>query len=138
MLASAGFLVKGLLLSLVFILFLWFVTALLTLRKSPQCEATVVVEVLNGCGIKGAAEEVADWLRGKGVDVFSVGNAEDFQYDATIIVDRCEDDSKIDHLAEIIGSDRVVHQVKSSAFVDATIIVGKDLGEWISQDRFDP
>ncbi len=123
-------LARSLLLSVILVLGTWFTFVFVSLEKIPQCEATVVIEVLNGCGIEGAAEKAASWLTKRGFDVFFIGNADDYGYDFTIIVDRCEDQSKIDHLANAIGTDRIVRQVTSSAFVDATVIVGRDFKRW--------
>jgi hypothetical protein len=46
------------------------------------------VEVLNGTSTTGLAGRTAELLRGFGYDVISVGNADNTQYDKTIIVDR--------------------------------------------------
>ncbi len=107
----------------------WLATALIGTRQTSECEARVVVEIVNGCGLKGAAEEVATWLGGLGFDVLFVGNADDFEYEETIIVDRCGDDTKLAALTSVLGTDNVVHQVRISTFVDATVIVGGDFKE---------
>lgn len=91
------------------------------------CEAPVVVEVLNGCGISGIADDVAGFLSDKDFDVMFVGNAGDFGYRETVVVDRSGDRSKALEVARVLGRKPVVYQVNSSSFVDVTVIVGTDL-----------
>ena len=122
-------LIRIILLGLVVIVASWLISVFLGTRQSFECEASIVVEVVNGCGLKGAAEKVARLLGDRGFDVLFVGNADDFKYDETIIVDRCGDQSKVEALALVIGTDNVVTQVRHSGFVDATVIVGRDFEE---------
>lgn len=91
------------------------------------CESPVIVEVLNGCGVRGIAEEVAGGLRDEGFDVLFLGNAEDFEYSRTLVVDRCGDRSKALAVRAALGGGRVIHQVGEAFFVDVTVIVGSDL-----------
>jgi hypothetical protein len=49
------------------------------------------VEVLNGCGIEGAAGKVADYLRSTNFDIKSVGNAQTWNYPFTMVISRTLD-----------------------------------------------
>ena len=57
-------------------------------KPLPMERKIVRVEVLNGCGTPGLAKKVTDFLRIKGFDVVNVGNAENFEFPETIVVDR--------------------------------------------------
>jgi hypothetical protein len=104
------------------------VSALGRLRMSgPVCELPVVVEVLNGCGRPGVAERVASHLRDRGFDVMYVGNAEDFDFSETLVVDRTGDRDKAGAVAASLGHTPVVNQVTSAFFVDVTVILGDDI-----------
>jgi hypothetical protein len=94
------------------------------------CEVTVVVEVLNGCGVHGLADRVGTYLRDRGLDVMYTGNADDFCYDQTLVVNRSGDRSKALVVAEVLGRGMVLDQVSSAFFVDATVIVGSDAQDW--------
>jgi hypothetical protein len=98
------------------------------------CEVPVVVEVLNGCGVHGLAERVGDYLRNQGFDVIFVGNADDFGYVETLVVDRCGDRSKALAVAEALRRDTVIFQVGGAFFVDVSVVVGSDATQYISAD----
>jgi hypothetical protein len=102
------------------------VVARLTHRGSV-CELPIVVEVLNGCGRPGVAEQVASHLRGQGFDVMYIGNADDFDFAETLIVDRAGDRDKAHAVAAALGEAPVVYQVSSAFFVDVTVILGEDV-----------
>jgi hypothetical protein len=91
------------------------------------CEMPVAVEVLNGCGEPGIAEKVASHLRGCGFDVMYVGNAGDFDYDETLVIDRTGDREKTRAVGCALGHPPTVHQVCSEFFVDVTVILGGDI-----------
>jgi hypothetical protein len=113
-------------LALIAVYFVW-VTLSQIGEADPVCEAAVVVEVLNGCGVGGLADEVGDFLRDNGFDVMLLGNADDFTYSETLVVDRSGDRSKAFSVADALGSVQVIQQVSEASFVDATVIIGSDL-----------
>ena len=96
-------------------------------EDSPTCEVPVIVEVLNGCGIRGIAEDVAQRLRNRGFDVMFVGNADDFGFKETLVVDRSGARDKAFTVAAALGVSGVIRQVRSSFFVDVTVVVGGDM-----------
>ncbi|MCK4547986.1 MAG: LytR C-terminal domain-containing protein [Candidatus Eisenbacteria sp.] len=89
----------------------------------------VIVEVLNGCGAGGAARTVARVLREHGFDVVRIGNAEDFGYTHTLVIDRSGARQKASRVARSMCCTRVVTQVADDAFLDVTVILGAD-GLW--------
>jgi hypothetical protein len=99
-------------------------------------EATVVIEVLNGCGRGGIGEKICEFLSGKGFDVMFVGNADDFLYERTLVVDRAGDRTKALGIADLLGAGTVITQVNPSSFVEATLVLGKDvagIAPWLSR-----
>ncbi|HVP58099.1 MAG TPA: LytR C-terminal domain-containing protein [bacterium] len=99
-------------------------------------EVTVVIEVLNGCGRGGVGEKICQYLASKGFDVMFVGNADDFQYERTLVVDRQGDHTKALAIAELLGVGTVITQVNPSSFVETTLILGKDvagIAPWLNR-----
>lgn len=99
-------------------------------------EVTVVVEVLNGCGRGGIGEKACEFLMSRGLDVMFVGNADDFQYERTLVVDRAGDRTKALGIADLLGTGTVITQVNPSSFVEITLVLGKDLvavAPWLSR-----
>lgn len=92
--------------------------------QSNECGA--VIEVLNGCGRKGIGERASEVLIDRGFDVMFLGNADDFNYEETLVIDRTGDPSKAVALTEALGVGRVISQQNASSYVEATVIVGKD------------
>jgi hypothetical protein len=94
------------------------------------CEVPIVVEVLNGCGVVGIANDVGEILIEEGCDVMFVGNADDFDHGKTLVVDRSGDRSKVQAVASVLPGSGVIYQVSSAFFVDVTVVVGSDLAGW--------
>ena len=91
----------------------------------------IKVEVLNGCGEKGIAAKIADFLRTKHIDVVRSENADNFDYEKTVLIQRSYDFSNLKTVASAIdfdvnNEDRVITQPSSTADVDITLILGKD------------
>lgn len=86
------------------------------------------VEVLNGCGVSGAADRFTDYLRKKNFDVVNTGNYRSFNIDNSIIIDRTGNIVNAEYLAEVIGVDKkqVIQQKNKNYFLDITLIIGKD------------
>jgi calcineurin-like phosphoesterase len=101
-------------------------TALLVDAGGLSNESTVVIEVLNGCGRKGIGERATELLTDLGFDVMFLGNADDFQYQETLVLDRVGDRSKAVGITEALGVGSVISQLNSNSYVEATVIVGKD------------
>ena len=82
------------------------------------------IEILNGTGEKGLARDAAAAARTKGIDVFQVGNADNFTYEESMLIVRRKGD--VGGLAKAIGCENVVVQLMKDSFVDATLILGAD------------
>ena len=92
------------------------------------------VEVLNGCGMPGAATAMTDFLRNKGFDVKSSGNAESWNYPRTLVVARTLDQSTAKKLCAALKIDRLVLIRTNTDIYDASVIIGKDYGDLINDD----
>lgn len=84
------------------------------------------IQVLNGSGRPGQAENFRNYLTGRGFDVIEFGNARSWNYEHTLVIARTEADTIARDLAKVLGTDRVVHLLHPASLVEATVIVGKD------------
>lgn len=84
------------------------------------------VEVLNGGGVRGAAAEATDVLRGEGFDVVYFGNALAFDGGGTVVLDRTGKGGVADAVASSLGAAEVRSEPDSTRLVDVTVLVGDD------------
>ena len=86
------------------------------------------VEVLNGCEEKGLARKVTSLLRRSGFDVVNFGNAENFDFLETIVVDRSGQIEKAQQVAQTLGVENCVQQIKQDPYriEDVLVIIGRD------------
>jgi len=99
-----------------------------TTRVLPTTPAGVV-EVLNGSGVKGAANIMARRLQDKGFDVVKVGNADEMNHAYTMIAVRRPGTAVGERLAQTLGVKRVLLFYNEALLVDATVFVGQDYQE---------
>jgi len=91
----------------------------------------ITIEILNGCGEKGIAAKTSDFLRLEHIDVIRSENADNFDYDNTILIQHSDDLYNVKTVAKIMefdlnSSDRVLFLPDSDADVDLTLIIGSD------------
>jgi len=119
------------------ILFLTYALLVQITRTSQQDDNTaekvllpsqVQIEVLNGCGISGAADKFTEYLRARGFDVVNKGNYSSFDVDNTLVIDRSNNADKAALVAEVLGVEnkRIIKQFNNQYFLDVSVIVGKD------------
>lgn len=99
---------------------------------APALERRLKVEVLNGSGEPGAARVIGDALLGEGYDVVTVDNADAFDHGVTHVIDRSGIGVAIGELADRIGSDSTYVALEPDLLLDATIILGADWRERLS------
>jgi len=88
----------------------------------------ITVEVLNGCGIKGIATEVADMLTAEGFKVLRIGNADRYDYDVSRVISRTDNVDGAKEVAVLIpGAQLLKEEMESDAVV--TVIVGKNYNQ---------
>ncbi len=89
------------------------------------------IEILNGCGIEGAAGKVANYLRSDNFDIKSVGNAETWNYPFTIVISRTPDTTVASQVASSLNTDKMIVIRNNDQMHDVTVIIGPDFGERI-------
>jgi len=116
------------------ILFLLIVLILVLLRIFPNqnpipSRNSFKVAIKNGCGKPGIAGMIAQMLQEYGYDVIQFGNAEEFDYEETVVLIRSSQTKKAQKLARRFDIPYVFSQKKESLPYDAEIILGKNFGE---------
>jgi hypothetical protein len=89
------------------------------------------VQLLNGCGIDGIAWRAADVLRKNGFDVKNdgIGNAETFNYPATMVISRTKDMTVAQRIGKAlrVEPDKVMLIRTPDDRFDVTVILGADI-----------
>ena len=93
--------------------------------KTPR---VLQLDVLNGCGAKGAASKFTTFLRNRGFDVVEMKNYKVSTMAKTLVVDRVGDMRAARRVAEALDvSDKnIVQQLNPDYFVDVSVIIGAD------------
>jgi hypothetical protein len=104
-------------------------------RESPPSstglDREIRVQVENGCGVTGAAASLASALRrAGGFDVVEIGNAENFDFEVTVVVDRTGRGNAAREVARALGGAPIVRQRLQQTRFEVTVIVGYDKGRW--------
>ena len=99
------------------------------LEKKENIPSVGRVQVLNGCGVDGAANVVADFLRNKKFDVKSIGNAASENYQKTLVVSRKKDMVIAQQVGEALKTKSVILMRTQDDMYDVTVFVGKDFQE---------
>jgi len=88
------------------------------------------VKIYNGNGISGAADEIKDYLKNYGFKVFSISNAETFDFEKTVILYNSGNREKAGQLALIFDNLEIYAYNKTWNFYETTadlvLIVGED------------
>ena len=97
-------------------------------RPAPQIAPDIRVEILNGCGTSGIAGQIGAKLRDFGVDVMTLGNAENFNFPETIVIDRMGKMEYARQVAALLGTPNVIQQKTPDTYrlEEVTIIIGRD------------
>ncbi len=93
------------------------------------------IQVLNGCGIPGAAKEIQFFLQDHGFDVLECKNADYWNFTETIVVSRKENMQIAKKIAEVLGTPNIILLTNKQIFFDATILVGKDYSHLIQREN---
>lgn len=103
---------------------------------SAEERGRIRVEVRNGSGIAGAAGRTTEFLRDAGFDVVDFGNADRFDHERTVVVDRVGHPRRAREVAAALRGVPIRTDPDSSLFLDVTVVIGEDLEEVLS--RRDP
>jgi hypothetical protein len=93
------------------------------------------VQVLNGCGVTGAADRMAGFLRDKNFDVKDIANAPTWNYPSTMVISRTQDLELAQELAKILKTDKVVLIRTGEKLYDATVVTGPDFEDKIGEKK---
>jgi hypothetical protein len=96
------------------------------LRTHGAAERVIRVQVLNGSGEEGIGTRVASYLRDGGFHVVEVGNADRFDYFATMVVARTRDPGPARAVARYLGGPPVIRQAWTSDLAEVTVVLGSD------------
>lgn len=89
-------------------------------------KGSIKIEVLNGCGEKGLARKITEYLREEGFDVVEFGNADE-PYLKTVVIDKRDKGMKLAKVvADALGSPVLLDDVDSCSIYDVVVILGKD------------
>ena len=83
------------------------------------------VEVLNGCGLTGAAGRAASKLRRAGFRVESTGAADHYHYVHDVVIVRAGDRAEVERLAGVLRDAVLVEQRIPGYAFDVTVIAGR-------------
>lgn len=88
----------------------------------------IQLDLLNGCGVPGAASNVTGYLRARGFDVVEVKNYKTFDVKHSLVIDRRGNLELARKVAYALGIEErnVIQQINPDYFVDVSVVVGKD------------
>lgn len=95
--------------------------------------ARIRVEVRNGSGVAGAAGRTTEFLRDRGFDVVDFGNADRFDHERTVVLDRVGDPHKAREVATALRGVPIRSDPDSSLFLDVTVMIGEDFESVVSR-----
>lgn len=88
----------------------------------------IQLEVLNGCGVPGLANDFTSALRQNGFDVVETGNFKNFDMQNTVVIARTFDAENAERVAEALGisEENVFIEASEDFYLDATVVIGSD------------
>ena len=99
-------------------------------KPEKKLDTSIKIVVLNGCGREGLAALFARKIRSDGFDVVNGlgGNADSFDFDVSVVVDRKGDFKKAQTVGEKIGIDEILDQRSDNQYIieDVVVILGRD------------
>ena len=98
-----------------------------TVRAVALPRGRVRVEVLNAGGRTNLARSATDALREVGFDVVYFGNADSFDRDSSVVLDRVGSIAGARAVADALGIRSVLSEPDSNRFVDVSVVLG---GDW--------
>lgn len=90
--------------------------------------STIQIEVLNGCGVPGLANQFTSVLRNNGFDVVETGNFDNFDMEETLVIARTFQTENAHRVAKALGIEEknVIIEASDDFYLDATIVIGSD------------
>ena len=112
--------------------------AKLNTQEEMKKKVDVVIELINGNGESGVCGKYKEYFTKKGVDVINVGNAENFNYEKTVIYLHTDSYKKARIISKIlgVGVNTVLKETTPSVNCDVSVILGKDYKELLPYKSF--
>ncbi len=97
-------------------------------RTGPGPTGVIQLDVLNGCGVAGAATAFTSYLRSRGYDVVEQRNYRTFDVGESMVIDRTGNRKNAESVAYALGirNDNIIQQINPDYFVDVSVLIGKD------------
>ena len=88
----------------------------------------IQLDVLNGCGVQGAATSITAYLRARGFDVVEMRNYRSFDMQESLVVDRTGIRENAERVAYALGINKrnIIQQINEDYFVDVSVVIGRD------------
>jgi len=99
-----------------------------TARSGVAPGEIIQLDVLNGCGVSGAATTFTGYLRARGFDVVEIRNYKTFDVDESLVIDRTGNLKNAEKVAYALGvkKQNIVQQLNQDYYVDVSFVIGKD------------
>lgn len=96
--------------------------------QSELISEIIQIEVLNGCGVTGIANDYTGLLRSNGFDVVETGNFESFDLQETIIISRSGVMDNAYRVANALGvsEENILRESSPDFYLDVSVIIGHD------------
>lgn len=97
--------------------------------NNPELIGNIIqLEVLNGCGVPGLANNFTSVLRKNGFDVVETGNFKNFDMQNTVVIARTFDSENALRVADALGiaKEHVFIEASEDFYLDATVVIGSD------------
>lgn len=88
----------------------------------------IQLDVLNGCGVSGIAQEFTDFLRKRNFDVVQSANYKSFDVEESLVIDRTGDLAVARKVAYALGIDEknIVQQINPDYYLNVSVVIGRD------------
>jgi len=88
----------------------------------------IQLDVLNGCGVSGIAQDFTDYLRKRNFDVVQSSNYKTFDVEQSLVIDRTGDLTAARKVAYALGIDEknIVQQINPDYYLNVSVVIGRD------------
>jgi hypothetical protein len=97
-------------------------------RSGASPGEVIQIDVLNGCGVTGAATSFTSFLRARGYDVVEMRNYKAFDVEESLVIDRTGNRKNAEKVAYALGirKENILQQLNQDYYVDVSVVIGKD------------
>ena len=99
-----------------------------TANKGDAAGEIIQLDVLNGCGVSGIAQDFTDFLRKRNFDVVQSSNYKTFDVEQSLVIDRTGDLAAARKVAYALGIDEknIVQQINPDYYLNVSVVIGRD------------